>query len=208
MPKFINRTGQRFGRLLVVGEAGRNTLKKVMWQCLCDCGKETIVSSGSLVTKNTTSCGCIVPNFKHGGWNKSSYNTWRAMMRRCTNSSDKDYAKYGARGIKVCPQWHDYLQFERDMGEPSGKETLDRIDPYGNYTPQNCRWASLPTQARNIRLPSSSKTGYIGVSEVYAGRWMAKISKGKKSFYSKVFSTIEEAATARKELERKHWGIA
>lgn len=210
MPKFIDRTGQRFGRLLVIEDAGRNAFKKVLWRCACDCGKDINVPAGALVTGNTTSCGCYLKAqiTKHGGWKKSSYNTWRAMMRRCTNSNDKDYPKYGAKGIKVCRQWYDYLQFERDMGEPLGEETLDRIDPYGDYTPENCRWASLPVQARNIRLHSKSKTGYIGVSEVYAGRWMAKVSKGKKAFYSKVFATVEEAAAARKELERLHWGIA
>jgi hypothetical protein len=209
MPKFIDRTGQRFGQLVVLARMGVGENKKVLWRCRCDCGKETEVVAGALVTGNTTSCGCYLQAqiTKHGGWKKSSYNTWRAMMRRCTNPNDKGYARYGAKGIRVCPQWHDYLQFERDMGEPTGEETLDRIDPYGDYTPENCRWASLPVQARNIRLHSKSKTGYIGVSEVYAGRWMAKVSKGKKAFYSKVFATIEEAAAARKELERLHWGV-
>jgi hypothetical protein len=34
---------------------------------------------------------------------------------------------------------------------------------------------------------------------------MAKITVGLKSYYSKCFKTIEEAAQARKELEKKHW---
>jgi hypothetical protein len=210
MPKFIDRTGQRFGRLVILEEAGRNNLKKVMWRCLCDCGKKTTVPSGGLVTGNTTSCGCFLQEkiTKHGGWKKASYNTWRAMMRRCNNPSDKDYARYGGAGISVCSQWHDYLSFAADMGEPVGSETLDRKDPYGNYDPGNCRWASLPVQARNTRRHSKNKSGHTGVSEVYANRWMAKITKGKRSFYSRVFCTIEEAAAARKELERLHWGVA
>jgi hypothetical protein len=210
MVKFIDRSGERFGRLVAIERAGRNKFAKVLWKCQCDCGKEICVTAGSLVTGNTTSCGCYLKEkiTKHGGSKNASYNTWRAMLRRCANPNDKDYAKYGAKGIKVCPQWHDYLQFERDMGEPVGKETLDRIDPYGDYTPENCRWASLPVQARNIRLHSKNKTGYVGVSEIYEGRWMAKVSKGKKAFYSKVFGTVEEAAAARKELERLHWGVA
>ena len=83
MAKFVNRTGERFGKLMVLEQAGRDRLKKVLWRCQCECGKETVVVSGSLVTGNTTSCGCTIANFKHGGWKKSSYNTWRAMMRRC-----------------------------------------------------------------------------------------------------------------------------
>ncbi len=208
MPKFIDRTGQRFGKLVVVAEAGRDALKKVRWRCICDCGTETKVTAGGLVTGNTSSCGCVIPNFKHGGSNKGSYNTWRAMMRRCYNQNDKDYPRYGGKGISVQKEWHDYLQFATAMGEPDGSETLDRIDPYGNYETKNCRWAGLPVQARNTRMHSKNKSGYTGVTEVYSGSWMAKITKGKKSFYSQCYKTLEEAVVARKELERLHWATA
>lgn len=208
MPKFIDRTGQRFGKLTVVEEAGRDQNKKVLWKCTCECGGETTVPSGSLVTGNTTSCGCVTPNLKHGGWNKSSYNTWRAMMRRCYNPKDKDYLRWGGRGVTVHLPWHDYAQFASDMGEPVGDETLDRIDPYGNYEPSNCRWAGVKTQNRNIRVRQNSATGVIGVSQTHSGAYMAKVTVGKKAFYSKCFPTLEEAATARKELERLHWSTA
>lgn len=206
MPKFIDRAGQRFGKLIALDRAGYTKTKKILWRCKCDCGKETLVDICSLVTGNTSSCGCIIPNFKHGGWKKPSYNTWRAMMRRCHNPQDKDYRKYGAVGIAVCSEWHDYTKFAADMGEPEGTQTLDRIDPYGNYTKENCRWASLPVQARNVRTRTTTKSGVTGVINVYGNKWMAKISVGKKSFYSKVVGSIKEAAIARKELERKHWG--
>lgn len=206
MPKLINRAGQRFGKLVVIERAGTDKFKKVLWKCVCDCGNNALVNSGSLVTGNTTSCGCIIPNFKHGGWNKSSYNTWRAMMRRCYNKTDKDYKKYGEQGISVCEEWHDYLSFSKDMGEPIGNQTLDRINPYGNYSKDNCRWATMPVQARNIRIKASSKSGVTGVSNVYDDKWMAKITVNKKAFYSKVFDSIDSAINARKELEEKHWG--
>lgn len=209
MAKFINQTGKRFGRLLVQQHMGRNRSFKQLWRCLCDCGKEAVVTTQELNNGHTTSCGCYLKEriTKHGGWNKGSYNTWRAMMRRCYNPKDKDYRNYGAVGIKVYLGWHDYLAFADAIGEPQGDETLDRIDPYGDYTPHNCRWASIPTQARNKRLSKKSKTGHTGVSEVYEGRWMAKLSINKKAFYSKVFSSLEEAVAARKELERIHWGV-
>jgi hypothetical protein len=205
--KLVDRTGQVFEKLTVVEQAGRDKLKKVLWRCKCECGNETVVVSGSLVTGNTTSCGCVPPNFKHGGWNKSSYNTWRAMIRRCTISTDKDYPRYGGKGVSVCPAWMEYKNFVADMGEPEGDETLDRIDTYGNYSPENCRWAGVQTQNRNTRLRVNSTTGFIGVS-VVGRRFLAKITVGKKSYYSKLCATVEEAAAARKELERLHWGIA
>ena len=210
MPKFIDRTGQRFGKLVVVAEAGRDALKKVRWRCICDCGTETTVTAGGLVTGNTTSCGCYLREkiTKHGCWKKSSYNTWRAMMRRCYNPQDKDYKRYGAKGIKVCGRWHDYLSFAEDMGEPIGDETLDRVNPYGDYMAENCRWASLPVQARNTRMNVKNKSGHTGVIETYPGTWMAKITVAKKSLYSKCYKTLEEAIAARKELERLHWATA
>ena len=206
MPRFIDRTGQKFERLTVIERAGTSKSKKVLWRCMCDCGTETVVDTCSLVTKNTTSCGCLLKEkiTKHGGWNKGSYNTWRAMIRRCNNPEDKDYPKYGGRGVSVCQQWLDYTIFAKDMGEPQGDETLDRIDTYGNYTPENCRWAGVKTQNRNTRLRVNSTTGFTGVS-VVGKKFLAKVTVGKKSYYSKLCATVEEAATARKELERKHW---
>ena len=202
--KLIDRTGQAFGKLTVLKQAGRDNLKKVLWRCKCKCGEETVVVSGSLVTGNTTSCGCDRGNYKHGGSGKGSYNTWRAMIRRCTVPTDKDYQRYGGVGVSVCPAWLGYSQFVADMGEPEGDETLDRINTYGNYELYNCRWAGVKTQNRNTRLRVNSTTGYIGVS-VVGKKFLAKITVGKKSYYSKLCNTAEEAAVARKELEKKHW---
>jgi len=206
--KLVDRTGQVFGKLIVLEQAGRDKLKKVLWRCKCKCGNETVVVSGSLVTGNTTSCGCITPNLKHGGSGKGSYNTWRAMIRRCTIPTDKDYPRYGGVGISVCPEWMEYKNFVADMGEPEGDETLDRIDAYGIYEPSNCRWAGVKTQARNVRIRPDSTTKVTGVSKTSSGKFIAKVNVGAQAYYSKVFLTIEEAAAARKELERLHWGIA
>ena len=205
--KLIDRTGQVFGKLTVLEQAGRDRLKKVLWKCKCECGNETVVVAGSLTTGNTTSCGCHLKEVitKHGGTGKGSYNTWRAMIRRCTIPTDKDYPRYGGKGVSVCSEWMSYEKFVTDMGEPNGDETLDRIDTYGNYNKENCRWAGVQTQNRNVRLRVNSTTGYIGVS-VVGKRFLAKITKDKKSYYSKLCNTVEEAAAARKELERIHWG--
>lgn len=207
VPKFIDRTGQRFGKLMVVKRNGTDACRKVLWECLCDCGKTTFTPSGSLVTGNTTSCGCITPNFKHGGWKKASYNTWRAMMRRCYNPKDKDYPKYGGRGVYVHPDWHEYATFAAFMGEPLSDETLDRVDPYGSYTPENCRWASVRVQNRNLRVRENSKSGFIGVI-AKGPKWLAQITVGRKKHYGKLRLSVTEAAADRAYLERLHWGVS
>jgi hypothetical protein len=201
-----NLIGKAFGRLTIESREGSTSYGKALWKCKCDCGNYVVTTTGSLISKNTNSCGCLFKDrvTKHGGYKKGSYNSWRAMTRRCNVPTDKDYPKYGAKGIKVCPQWSEYLQFAADMGEPEGNQTLDRIDPYGNYMPENCRWASLQTQARNIRVPKKSKTGVTGVL-IHGGRYYACITVKGKKFYSKVFSSVADAAQARKELELLHW---
>lgn len=207
--RLVDRTGQRFGRLRVVEQAGRNALRKVLWKCVCDCGNETIVVAGSLVTGNTASCGCFLQEAitKHGGYKRSSYHTWRAMMRRCYRVDDKDYPRYGGCGVTVCKEWHDYETFAAAMGEPTGDQTLDRIDTYGNYAPENCRWASVTAQNRNNRVRKDNKAGCTGVSKI-GKKWYAQIKAAGKSYYSKGYLEVTDAIAARKALEALHWGRA
>lgn len=75
------------------------------------------------------------------------------MKQRCLNPKDAGYRYYGGRGIRVCPQWLDsFEQFHKDMGYPPGPEySLDREDNDGDYTPDNCRWATATEQLENSR---------------------------------------------------------
>lgn len=207
MPKFQSLINKRFGRLTVIKHIGRNTSKRQVWECLCDCGSTHRADSATLTKAKTTSCGCYLKEriTKHGGSGKASYNTWRAMMRRCYNIKDKDYSKYGGCGITVYDRWHTYTIFAADMGEPTGRQTLDRVDPYGSYTPDNCRWASLALQARNIRT-RSSRSGYRGIYFTVNGKWMAAISVNKKKYYGKCRDTLKDALNDREELEQLYWG--
>ena len=80
------------------------------------------------------------------------YESWQAMIQRCTNKNRADYHHYGGRGITICDRWrHDFVQFLADMKpRPEGK-SLDRIDVNGNYEPSNCRWATQKQQVNNRR---------------------------------------------------------
>ncbi len=158
----LDLTGQVYGRLSVLCFAG-NAGNKRTWRVQCACGKLFIALAESLRAGNTKSCGCkrneraAALKMRHGearvGRRTPEWLTWRGMRSRCTRPSDSAYSKYGGRGVTVHPRWlASYEAFLEDMGrKPSPKHSIDRINPFGNYEPGNCRWATASQQARNRR---------------------------------------------------------
>lgn len=169
MGKFVDLTGQRFGRLVALERC--ETVKHgnhVKWLCQCDCGNTIKVRSNSLRFGNTISCGCfqiecamkqVESRTKHGLSNERLYKVWRSIVSRCTNPRNGRYKDYGERGITICEQWRNSYESFRKWALTAGYDsnakrnvcTIDRIDNDGDYEPSNCRWVDMKTQCANRR---------------------------------------------------------
>lgn len=169
---FIDMTGERFGRLTVVGlKPGSGYPAR--WICQCVCGGTAVATRTSLRCGHVSSCGCYQKEQQraavrvHGerriadGRPSLEYRSWMGMRRRCYAPNSEQYRHYGGRGIKVCEAWRDdFAAFLQDVGRrPSPQHTLDRIDVNGNYEPRNVRWATSSQQRRNSRQAWYDLTG-------------------------------------------------
>lgn len=163
----INCIGTKFGKLTAIAEAApkirkdRGSTSRRML-CICECGKERIVAVADLRSGNTNSCGCsrrrarthgMSISVDRGGKATTEYQIWNGMRGRCELPKHASYKYYGARGVKVCDRWSSFESFYADMGpRPSKKHSLDRVDNNGDYTPENCRWATGKEQFANQRV--------------------------------------------------------
>lgn len=130
------------------------------WRCLCACGKEFFVLSMNLTT--IKSCGCFRADgvraacLKHGYTvdraRTTEYTVWNGIKQRCENPNNPNFARYGERGVRVCPEWSaSFETFLAAVGHrPSKAYSLDRFpNRDGNYEPGNVRWATRGEQALN-----------------------------------------------------------
>lgn len=141
----------------------------------------------------------IHKNTKHGYRKHRLYGIWRQMLQRCNNPLHSAYTNYGARGIKVCYEWHNIANFINDMNDTFiDGLTLDRIDNNKGYYKDNCRWADRVHQNRNVQIiRKNNKTGYKGVCwHITNKTFIAGITINSKRKHIGSFNTALEGALA------------
>lgn len=162
----IDSTGQKFNRLLAIERFKKPNRSEYFYKCVCDCGNITIVSGNALRKGKTKSCGCYSrenagKNFETHKLSKTPlYSVYKHMLDRATEGRKNYKGNYKKYNVKVCDEWrNDFRKFYDWALEngykyeklPNGKNkwTLDRIDPFGDYCPQNCRWITIQEQENN-----------------------------------------------------------
>lgn len=144
---YIDITNQKFGKLTPLKYLGNS-----YWECFCECGNLTKANSWNIRSGHTTSCGCV--HSKYGGniQGDKLYRLYNSIKKR-TSKLRKDYHNktYIERGVKVCDEWkNNFFAFKKwaldngyDYNKNYKEQTIDRIDPFGNYEPSNCRFVSM-----------------------------------------------------------------
>lgn len=207
MRKIVDITGQKFNNLTVIKFLKMCKASQSSWLFRCDCGNEKILRRSNVLSNRTKDCGCkhnrtkdpwrVIAGMTRGDIRRSRFERVFCNLRvRCNNKNCNSYKNYGGRGIKVCERWSHFKNFYDDMYESylehqklhGGRQTtIDRIDNDGDYSPENCRWATMKEQMQNQR-------NYKGISKI--------IIKGKTLFEWSSLLNIKYS-TLLKRVERK-----
>jgi len=164
--------------------------------CRCVCGVERLVRRDHRIGGASKSCGCLsidvtrARSIKHGYGRRgasraSEYQAWAGMIQRCHNTQTTLYCYYGARGIKVCPQWRsDFVAFLAHIGPRPGRGfSVERKNNLLGYEPGNVRWATQSEQMRNTRR---TRFFTIGEERLCLKAWCERLDLNYKAVWQRI----------------------
>lgn len=208
--------GHTFNWLTVIDLSFDEKQRTTYAICKCKCGNISKVIPAHLKNSKVKSCGCyrymVNKNREHKGFPKEKnpcyiddrssnplYNLWKGMMHRCYYPKSTGYKYYGGKGIKVCDEWHDFWNFVKWVDSVGGRPdnyTLDRIDVYQDYAPDNCRWVTRQDQSvnksDNVFLTYNGKTQTIS-------QWASELGFNYRTLNNRINRgwSIERALTEK-----------
>lgn len=196
--KKIDLTGKKFSELTVLEKSHSDKNYSIRWKCQCNCGNIVYPTTNYLTSGNTRSCGCLQRKLTgdrfrtHGKRHEKIYIVWMHMINRCDDQKYDSYSRYGGRGIKVCSEWYDFMNFYNDMGDPPSGLTIDRIDNNKGYYKANCKWSTRKEQARNRR---SNKYLTFDNRTLLVTDWAAHLGVTDEQINKRLYRgwTVEEA---------------
>lgn len=200
-------SGEVFGYLTVISREMSECTKNANWLCECHCGKKIVTGGNRLRAGKVCSCGCMRGALKiatmgtHGKTNSRIYKIWHSMKSRC-DYSFKGSERYHGRGIKVCNEWSESFQAFMNWAMSNGYSdelSIDRINSNGDYSPDNCRWATLEVQNNN---KSSNVLVDIDGEKKTIAEW-ARLSGLK---YETIRSRISRGVTGKRILQKLYFG--
>ena len=214
MPPKRDLMGLRFGRLVVVGEAGRGKSKDVLWKCKCDCGKEIIATGSNIALGKTRSCGgcysntyrlsedgtCVIgtfPNRKEFLFDLAYY---KKVISHTWHLDNKGYVFACIdQNLVRMHRWLMNGPDELDIDHKNGVRTDNRKS--------NLRLATGTENRRNKRVRKDSTTGVKGVGfDKRFNKYRSYIRIEGKLTHLGYYSTISEAANAYDQAAEHYFG--
>jgi hypothetical protein len=150
--RFIDLTGKRFGRLLIVRRVENRADKvnsgrirnRIVWECLCDCGKITLCTSDNLRNGATKSCGCLKREMRRLGEGEASFNKLFSVYRKQSIFRNLDFKLSKEDFIKITQENCFYCGKQPSQSYKSNCSTgdyiyngIDRIDSSKGYIDGN-----------------------------------------------------------------------
>lgn len=225
MKKVIDLTGQKFGRLTVLGKADdyfdSKNRKYPRWECRCDCGNKKIIQQRNLIHGNSKSCGCLASEYKRKKKKENVYefkedyiicyagNTGSPILldpedydlvkRHYWNESSTGYAVSGKSNTTIF--MHRLVTHVTDSNIHVDHRYHNNLDNRKN----NLRVTDCHHNTMNEKLAINNTSGVTGVS-CENGKWRAYLWYKGKTLHFGTYDKKEDAVEARKEAENKYFG--
>lgn len=191
----LDLTGNKYGRLTVLGDVGKRTGRgKILWQCLCECGRVTFVRADHLKNGSITSCGCLNEEKKHERF-KDLTNTETDNFKIIDRAYSKNQCVYWNC---ICKHCGNYIELQSNQ--------IERYSSCGckqnRSTKERMAEISDPESLKTNRPTAKSTTGVRGVYyNKRKKRYVAYINVDKKSKYLGSSIDLKEAADIRRKAE-------